>query len=409
MARDTFVRFALADKAESTQYHEDVLRVFLASGSNPGHAELLARKLMTLKRSLGASSLVFAMAMSYYRIAKNDITGDGRVGSLIVELTKQCGNACSHCYAWSGDLQPSMSEATLERVLQFASRYCKHVFLTGGDPFLDLRVFTIAKTHPDIVFFVFTTGQSLNAKCINLLKGLSNVIPMLGIDGASASMHDRIRGLGAYKAITEAIERLQQAKLPWGFIALVAEVNAGEVLNPLFVTRLRSKGALVGRFIEYVPVGPKAIPEYVLSGNTYMAMERRRNAIIASGEIYMQQTQEDKCSGILFCDVNGNLKCCPFMHYSKHSIGKGRLQKNIADTLADWRQFLYEGECPIYSDAPGLRNHLLRNGWHSLLHTEEPIFTEGNEISKLMTDNYKEFLRKAKCRNEIHTRDPVGL
>ncbi len=80
----------------------------------------------------------------------------------------------------------------------------------------------------------------------------------------------------------------------------------------------------------------------------------------------------------------------------------------MENTLEDWRKFSYEGECPLFSDAPGLRKHLIENGWYSLLHTEESVFIDGNEIAQLMTVNYREYLRKTKYGDELHAREPVG-
>jgi hypothetical protein len=121
-------------------------------------------------------------------------------------------------------------------------------------------------------------------------------------------------------------------------------------------------------------------------------MEKRKRQIIKNYEIYMQETSQKKCLGLVFFDVDGNIKCCPFFHYSKHNIAAGNIEGSIQDSTADWCRAKYSGECPVYSDPEGLKEYLLRQLWRpTVSFNQENSITP--QLAKTMSDNYRSFLK----------------
>jgi len=333
---------------------------------------------------------------SFVRIIQNDIEKDGRDSSIIIEITKKCNKNCTHCYSKHAGQQLEMSDDTLNFLVHFSRKNFKHIFFTGGEPTLDRRILTIAKENPDIMFFLFTNGSILTKEYAEELAILGNVIPLLGIDGRSASTHDRFRGKGSYAEILRAIKNLNDCNVCWGFITLVAENNADEVLSQEFLDDKIRKGAIIARYLEYIPVGPRPLFDCILSGENYYKMEKRKHQIVKSGKIYMQEIGESKCSGLLFFTVNGDIKNCFCFHYAKYNVHSGELKDSVEKTRKDWISYNWEGECPIYSDPIGFKKYLEKKGWHYLSKAEEPYLIN-NELAQQLKDHYQTFLKlKAK-------------
>jgi MoaA/NifB/PqqE/SkfB family radical SAM enzyme len=329
---------------------------------------------------------------SFFRIIQEEIGKDGRGSSIIIEITKKCGKNCTHCYSKFTDRIQSMSDETLNTIVAFAKKNFKHIFLTGGEPTLDPRVCSLAEKNPDIMFFIFTNGSTLSSSYARRFSELGNVIPLIGIDGASASTHDAFRGKGSYNEAMTAITNLNSWNVSWGFISLVTEQNAREVLGQEFLENMVRKGAIIARFLEYLPVGPKPLQDCILSGETYYFLEKRKNEIIKTGTIYMQDIGEKKCNGLLFFSVSGDIKNCFCFHYAKYNVAAGDIKECIEKTRKDWTSYTWEGECPLYSDPIGFKNHLTACGWKNRSTIEEPYLNDVNIASRLRK-NYARFLK----------------
>ena len=328
---------------------------------------------------------------SYTRIFQKGIDKDGRGSSIVIEMTKRCPKNCPHCYSRSTGKQQDISDELLDTIIRYAKNHLKHVFLTGGEPTLDPRVFSIAEKNPDIMFFMFTNGSTMTSEYAKKLSAHGNLIPLLSIDGISAASHDLLRGKGSYQEVMTAIDHMNTYGVSWGFISLVTEQNASEVLHQRFIDDMIKKGAFLARYIEYLPVGPNPQPELILSGNTYYLLEKRKKEIIASGKIYMQETSQEKCNGLLYITVNGDLKNCFCFHYARYNIGSSPIGESIQKTKRDWMSYGWEGECPIYADPQGLKNHLVKRGWKNL-NAHQDVYLRNPALAYRLMLNYHQFL-----------------
>ena len=333
---------------------------------------------------------------AYLRIHTQKINKDGRHGSVIMEITKRCNQQCLHCYSRAQGNQ-SMKAKTIKQIIKLVRSSYKHIFITGGEPILDKRVLTIAKNNPDIMFFMFTNGALIDRAYAVKLSVIGNLIPVLSVDGNSQKQHDYFKGKGSYRQVMQAIKILNAFSLPWGYLSMVTNLNARQVLSKKFVKTMKQKGAILARYLEYIPVGPQAKVKLVPSAKTYYLMEKRKREIIKNYEIYMQETLQKKCLGLVFFDVEGNIKCCPFFHYAKHNIARGNIEKLIQDSILDWCRVKYSGECPVYSDQQGLKTYLLRQLWKPT-----GSFNQKNSITpqltQVMSDNYRSFLKIKSAR-----------
>ncbi len=349
-------------------------------------------KIIKIKNIINNPKTQESFIKSYHRIFKNQIDKDGRGSSIVVEITRRCNKNCLHCYSKDTNVNLDMADCLLDKIIEYSRKKFKHVFLTGGEPSLDERVLSIAKNNPDVIFFMFTNSSTMNEKYAKKLSDLGNVIPMLSIDGNNEKTHDFLRGKGSFKEVQKAIEILNKNKVSWGFISLVTELNAKEVLHKDFIKDKKERGAFIARYLEYLPVGATPLKELILSGETYYLLEKRKKEIIKSNEIYMQKIGQKKCEGLLFISMNGDVKNCFCFHYSKYNIKKGNISNAIENTKKEWTSYDWDGECPIYSDPIGLKNYLQKIGWKNLSSIDEPYLNK-TEIAKKLMRNYRQFLK----------------
>jgi MoaA/NifB/PqqE/SkfB family radical SAM enzyme len=223
------------------------------------------------------------------------------------------------------------------------------------------------------------------------LSSVGNLIPIVSIDGSSPSTHDYFRGRGSFREVMRAIELLNNHTIPWGFISMVTELNAQEVLSSAFIRDKQKKGAFIARYLEYLPVGPKPQKDLILSGETYYLLEKRKKEIIGSDMIYMQETTQTKCNGLLFFNVNGFIKNCFCFHYARYKVTDGDIKELVEKTQRDWASYTWVGECPLYADPIGLKNHLENRGWKNLSSTREE-YLANPELAQQLVRNYKRFL-----------------
>jgi MoaA/NifB/PqqE/SkfB family radical SAM enzyme len=339
-----------------------------------------------------------SFAQAYLRIYRAKIDKDGRHSSVIMEITKRCNQRCLHCYSRS-QRNKSMSDKTINKIIKLVRHNYKHIFITGGEPTLDKRVLAIAKSNPDIIFFMFTNGGPINQAYAAKLSAIGNLIPILSIDGNSQKQHDYFKGKGSWQRLMRAIKVLNTSSVPWGYLSMVTNLNARQVLSKKFVKAMRQKGAILARYLEFLPVGPHAAAKLVPSGETYYLMEKRKRQIIQNSEIYMQEISQKKCLGLIFFDVDGNIKCCPFFHYSKHNLAQGNIEELIKGSIRDWAQAKYPGECPVYAGQEEFKRHLLAKQWRpTASNNQENSITP--HLAKIMSDNYRSFL-KIKATREL--------
>jgi len=329
---------------------------------------------------------------SYFRIYQERIDKDGRGGSIIIEITKKCNKSCKHCYSKFSGKNVEMPDDLLNRIIGYAKKHFKHIFVTGGEPTLDPRVLLIAENNPDVVFFIFTNGSTITDSYSKQLASLGNLIPIIGIDGSTESSHDSLRGKGSYQEVMHAISSLNKYNVSWGCISLVTEQNAGDVLSDDFVQDKINKGAFLLRYLEYTPVGPKPLLNLILSGETYYFLEKRKKEIIKSGVIYMQETTQKKCNGLLFFTTDGYIKNCFSFHYSKYFVSASDMTTAIANVRKEWTSYDWQGECPLYSDPHGFKNHLEKLGWKQHSTVSEPYLIDP-KIAARLQNNYKKFLK----------------
>lgn len=198
-----------------------------------------------LGRSEAYGSLLLMETNGRPRIAAVDFQrrdGEPRLDDLWFLLGSRCNLACIHCYVGSSptnDTLPPMTLGEVRRFLDEGARYgLAHVYLTGGEPFLNKEILPILEaaladgrrvtvltnaTRP--LEKAFDAAAALARRCDGRLSF------RVSLDHYVEARHDAIRGRGQFRITVDLATRLARAGLR-PIVTTTAEVFRGNPLTP---------------------------------------------------------------------------------------------------------------------------------------------------------------------------------
>jgi MoaA/NifB/PqqE/SkfB family radical SAM enzyme len=116
---------------------------------------------------------------------------------LIWDVTFACPLRCEHCYTESGRRRPlNLSHDEMLKVADAMITFRPELIsLCGGEPFTVPRIAEIVQRFTDegLRVFLYTSGWAVSAEAISRLAPLLAKV-VVSVDGATAEVHDRIRG-----------------------------------------------------------------------------------------------------------------------------------------------------------------------------------------------------------------------
>ncbi len=160
-------------------------------------------------------------------------------GRLQIHITNRCNLRCPHCYVSSGN--PFPEELDLKvwvEVLDEMSRHFSHVnvSISGGEPLSVpwLRdLLYVAKIVHKFDTAILTNGLLWTESRTAELAPLVDYVAV-SLDGATAAIHDRIRGTGSFEKTLRALHRMNEANLHMVLNVTLMESNKADLLNNLY-------------------------------------------------------------------------------------------------------------------------------------------------------------------------------
>lgn len=173
----------------------------------------------------------------------------------VISPTTRCNLACYGCYAAKYGGHQELSADLVRRILNEA-RDIGIFFITisGGEPFVWPPMLDIFREFDDIYFQVYTNGTLLDDRLVGTLAELGNVLPCISVEGFEAETDAR-RGRGTFTRITEAMRRLREAGVIFGFSCTVTRQNNELVVSDEFLRFYAEQGCFIGWYFNYIPVG----------------------------------------------------------------------------------------------------------------------------------------------------------
>ncbi len=130
------------------------------------------------------------------------------------DITHRCNLRCSHCFVIYQNSaitanDPLIRERIATEILRL-SPFC--LSISGGEPFSvpELPELVAKFIAQDIDVIIATNGALLSEHLIETLQMLKRVSLQISLDGASATVHDGIRGVGSYDATVAVLKRIRQ-------------------------------------------------------------------------------------------------------------------------------------------------------------------------------------------------------
>lgn len=147
---------------------------------------------------------------------------------LLFNITQKCNLRCSYCfgkyYAETGEL----SFPQIKKILtEFYDLGVRRLGISGGEALLHKDIDRVIKEAVKIGFEVGLNSNGIlvpyHLRSLRLLKNLS-----ISLDGATAKVHDKYRGKGAFKMALAGIEAAYKAGIPLHFCCTLTDANLTE-------------------------------------------------------------------------------------------------------------------------------------------------------------------------------------
>ncbi|UCF04122.1 MAG: radical SAM protein [bacterium] len=169
--------------------------------------------------------------------------------------TSRCNLSCDHCSSSGLEIE-DIDPGLMMRVMREArDDMGVHFFvMTGGEPFVYEKLFTVIESFPDCYFQIFTNGTLLTEDTVRRLEKVGNALIMLSLEGLKEPT-DLRRNKGTFDAVENAMQRLKAAGVPFGFSVMMTSENCESITSEEFIDWSMEQGCLVGYIFHYMPIG----------------------------------------------------------------------------------------------------------------------------------------------------------
>jgi len=261
---------------------------------------------------------------------------------MLIDPTERCNYKCTGCWAGSYQQAKEMSFETFDRVLTEAGALGIHfVVVSGGEPTCYPHLTDIFQKHKDTAFMFYTNGSLFSEKFVEELRACGNAVPCFSVEGFKEKTDAR-RGEGAWDRVMQAMDRCRAAGLLYGYSVCETSANLDEVTSDAFVDHMIDKGAKIGWYFQYVPVGREPDTSLMLSAQQRLQSYERIHAIRASKALFPADFWNDGpytggciagARRYFHVTADGNIEPCAFIHLSQGNINDMSLSQAPAAPL----------------------------------------------------------------------------
>ena len=255
--------------------------------------------------------------------------------SILISPTMRCNLSCIGCYAGNYTKSDDLEFEVVDRIIQEGKEAGVAFFtILGGEPFMRSDLFDLYQKHNDAFFQVYTNGTLINNKVARKLAELGNAMPMVSIEGFEKETDQR-RGRGVYKKIIKAMEILQKHRVPFGYSVAVVRENIKTVTSDKFIDMLIKKGALIGWYFLYMPIGKTPDLSLMPTPKQRLYLKKRRDHIRANKPLFIIDFWNDApyvggciaAKDYIHINHRGEVEPCIFTHFTQVNIKNTSLKK----------------------------------------------------------------------------------
>jgi len=257
---------------------------------------------------------------------------------LVISPTMKCNLRCYGCYAWQYSKKNDLPYDVCNRVIDEANDIGLYFFvITGGEPFCWNKIYDFLKRHNDSFFQIYTNGQMIDNKAAERLAELGNAVPCISVEGFEKETDER-RGKGVWKKIMSAMDALRENGVLFGFSVTATRGNNELVVSDEFIDIFINKGAFIGWYFNYVPIGKEPNMELMPTPEQRdyrrsRIVEIRKIKKIIVADFWNDGPLVNGCmaggKNYLHVNVNGDVEPCVFVHFAADNIK----EKSLIDIL----------------------------------------------------------------------------
>jgi len=312
---------------------------------------------------------------------------------IVISPSMRCNLHCQGCYAWQYKKKDDLPFEVIDRIITEGKELGIYFYtISGGEPFHRKDLMNIYRKHNDVVFHIYTNGTLLDQDCIQELVKLGNVIPLISIEGSQQETNDR-RGKGIYEIVMKTMDDLREAGVPFGFSVTHTSLNTKTVTSDEFIDMLIKKGAIIGWFFQYIPIGgnpdlslrPKA-KERDLRRKAVLRWRNEKPVVVY--DFWNDGPLVNGCiAGGRYLHVisNGDVEPCVFVHFAVDNIKLKSLKEILTSPFfkaiqkrqpyldGDEKKPNYLRPCMIIDHPEILRELIQETGAHATCKDAEKI------------------------------------
>jgi len=255
--------------------------------------------------------------------------------SIVISPSMRCNLNCKGCYAGQYRKEKGLSVDLVDSIISQGKKMGILFYtISGGEPFLRKDLLKVYEKHNDCVFHIYTNGTLLNKLYAQKLVELGNIMPLISIEG-SIEETDARRGKGIYKKVMHTMDILKEEKVPFGFSATHTSLNTKKILSDEFIDLMIEKGAILGWFFQYIPIGQKPNLTFIPSIEDRDLRRRtilrwRNTKSIATYDFWNDGHYVRGCiAGGRYLHIvsNGDVEPCVFVHFAVDNIKDKSLEE----------------------------------------------------------------------------------
>jgi MoaA/NifB/PqqE/SkfB family radical SAM enzyme len=237
---------------------------------------------------------------------------------LMLSVTNRCNLKCQGCWVEQTHPVQQLSKTQIQNIIDTAARYNSRFFgILGGEPLLHSDLFDIIKQNPKAYFLLFTNGTTLNQVTCDQLAKLSNVSPLISIEGMETETCIRRGSDNAFSQSVRGMDTLAKAGQFVGAAASINQRNFDELVNEQYLRFLEDKGARYIWYYVYRPCGS--------SPESQIALDEKQ--ILKLRQFIVEQRCKSKIIVIdAYWDAMGNAVCPGDMGLSHHIAPNGAVE-----------------------------------------------------------------------------------
>lgn len=252
---------------------------------------------------------------------------------LLISPSMRCNLRCTGCYASSYSKEDDIPYEEMDRIIKEAKEFGTYYFIIlGGEPFFSEYMLDIYKKHKDCMFTPFTNGTLFDETLADKVKELGNIIPMFSLEGFEEDT-DKRRGKGVFKKVMHAMELLKERGVLFGVSSATSRENVDTVTSDEFIDMLVAKGARMGWYFMYMPVGKDPDINLMLTSEQRLKLGERVRKLRQDKPYFMIDFFNDApyvggcIAGKYYCHINSHedVEPCIFAHFAVDNLKNKKL------------------------------------------------------------------------------------